>query len=71
MRSNCCEDPSQPRNLCRDVNFKAFETALEVASNEAKNRYLTKGRKLLFGPDIQASTGFGWEFSLGLDYNKV
>ncbi len=71
LRSGVCEDPSQPRNQCRDVNKVAFKTAFDLASDEAKERYLTKGRQMMFGEDYISPWGPGWEYSLGLDYNTV
>ena len=44
---------------------------MSVASEEAKDRYMKKGRQLMFGEDYVAVTGIGWEYSFGLDYNKV
>ena len=48
---NVCSETPVVRNQCRDVNVKAFELALSIASEEARTRYLTQGRQLLFGDD--------------------
>ena len=48
LETVCSESPAV-RNQCRDANVKAFELALSIASEEARNRFLTLGRQLLFG----------------------
>ena len=60
-----CENISS-RKQCRDVNMQAIAFALEVASPEARGRYLTQGKKLGFGEDYVSPWGPGWEFSFGL-----
>ena len=65
-----CEEVSS-RRQCADVNAKALELALDVAAPEAKERYLTKGRQLVFGDDYVSPWGPGWEFSFGLHYANI
>ena len=65
-----CE-PISARKQCADVNDKALAFALSVASDEARSRYLSKGRKLSFVNDYVSPWGPGWEFSLGLSYTQV
>ena len=68
---NVCSESPVVRNQCRDVNVKAFELALSVASEEARNRFLTQGRQLVFGDDSVSPWGPGWEFVFGLTYKTV
>ena len=65
-----CEEVSS-RRQCADVNAKALELALDVAAPEAKERYLTKGRQLVFGDDYVSPWGPGWEFDFGLSYTTI
>ena len=50
MREKLCL-PSQPRLQCRDINSGAFDTALELASGEARDRFLSLGTRLVFDDD--------------------
>ena len=68
---NVCSESPVVRNQCRDVNVKAFELALSIASEEARNRFLTQGRQLLFGDDSVSPWGPGWEYVFGLTYKTV
>merc|ERR1712051_368355 len=61
-----CEE-AKPRNQCADVNAKALELALETADEVARERYLSKGRQLVFGDDSDP----GWEYTLGLGYTEI
>ena len=51
--------------------MQAVAFALEVASPDARGRYLSQGRKLSFGEDYVSPWGPGWEFSFGLSYTQV
>lgn len=59
------------RRQCKDVNKQAFELALDASSEEAKTRYLSKGRQLTFSEDKVSPWGPGWEYSFGLHFNTV
>lgn len=63
--------PLQPRKQCMDVNIKAFDTALALATEEAKNRFLSMGTVLTFSDDAQSPWGPGWEYSSGLHYKRT
>ncbi|XP_072021307.1 uncharacterized protein [Amphiura filiformis] len=53
---------------CREINQEALRWALRRASSEARNRYITRGRDMLFGKDREAN-GFKWLlFSLEYEY---
>merc|ERR1711976_617104 len=60
-----------PRRQCKDINEAAFQLALELASEEARERYLSIGTVLVFDDDSVSPWGPGWEFSFGLHYNKI
>jgi len=65
-----CEE-AKPRNQCADVNAKALELALETADEVARERYLSKGRQLVFGDDSDPGWGPGWEYTFGLGYTEI
>ena len=65
-----CQDV-KARLQCADVNAEALNLALNSASEEARTRYLTKGRQLFFGNDYMTPWGPGWEYSFGLDYTEI
>jgi len=65
-----CEE-FKTRNQCADVNRKALELALSVADDVARERYLTKGRQLVFGDDYVSGWGPGWEYTFGLNYKQI
>jgi hypothetical protein len=70
VRESLCLPPVE-RRQCMDINMKAFETAMELATEEAKTRFLTIGTKLVFDEDSVSPWGPGWEFSSGLHYSKI
>ncbi len=67
---NLCQD-SQARRQCADVNQIALEFALAASSPLSRDRYMNKGRQLVFGDDYVSPWGPGWEFSMGLDYKDL
>jgi len=70
VRESLCL-PEVERKQCKDVNMAAFNTALELATEEARERFLTLGTQLVFDEDSVSPWGPGWEFSTGLHYSKI
>jgi len=60
-----------PRKQCMDINMAAFELALSLATEEARDRFLAIGTTLVFDNDKVSPWGPGWEFSFGLHYSKI
>ena len=50
---------------------EAFNLALSLASEEARERFESIGQRLFFDDDSVSPWGPGWEFSFGLHYDKV
>lgn len=71
VKGQLCEDVSEQRRQCADVNRVAFEVALSIASEETRSRYLNQGKQLVFGDDSISPWGPGWEFSTGLKYKDI
>jgi len=65
-----CEEIKE-RNQCADINAKALELALNTADDIARERYLSKGRQLVFGDDYVSGWGPGWEYTFGLSYTQI
>jgi len=63
--------PEAPRKQCKDVNAAAFDLALSLATEEARQRFLDIGTRLVFDDDSVSPWGPGWEFSFGLHYSKI
>lgn len=70
VADHLCQETSS-RRQCADINEAAFNLALAASSEEAKTRFLAKGRQLTFGEDYVSPWGPGWEYSFGLDFNTV
>jgi len=70
VRETLCLD-EVPRRQCMDINIQAFQTALELATDEARERFEAIGTKLIFSDDNDPGWGPGWEYSSGLHYKKV
>eukprot|EP00088_Acartia_fossae_P066944 TRINITY_DN8320_c0_g1_i1.p1 TRINITY_DN8320_c0_g1~~TRINITY_DN8320_c0_g1_i1.p1 ORF type:complete len:442 (-),score=86.14 TRINITY_DN8320_c0_g1_i1:90-1340(-) len=70
VRDSLCV-PIIERRQCKDINKEAYEVALEMASEDALQRFQAKGTKLFFLDDSVSPWGPGWEYSLGLHYNRV
>lgn len=61
--------PAAERKQCKDVNMAAFDIAFQLATEEARERYLELGTQLFFDDDSVSPWGPGWEFSSGLHYS--
>jgi len=70
VRESLCL-PEAPRRQCRDINQEAFNLALSMASEEARQRWESIGTRLVFDDDKVSPWGPGWEFSFGLHYDKI
>jgi len=70
VRESLCL-PEAPRRQCKDINQEAFNLALSLASEEARERFESIGQRLFFDDDSVSPWGPGWEFSFGLHYDKV
>jgi len=70
VREELCM-PAIERKQCRDINEAALAVALELASEDARQRYERIGTKLFFLDDSVSPWGPGWEFSSGLHYKNV
>jgi len=70
VREALCLQPAE-RRQCMDINVEALKVALEMSSEEARNRYLTMGTQLFFLDDSVSPWGPGWEYSSGLHYKNV
>ena len=51
-------------NLCRDVNQKAFEYALNLTSQETKARFEKFGQKLVFADDEVVNNEFIFTYTI-------
>jgi len=60
-----------PRRQCMDINIAAFDLALSLATEEARERFLAIGTQLVFDNDKVSPWGPGWEYSVGLHYAKI
>jgi len=63
--------PAVPRRQCMDINIKAFETALGLATEEARARWESFGTVLTFSDDTPSGWGPGWEYSSGLHFKTT
>jgi len=70
VRENLCL-PEVPRRQCMDINIAAFDLALSLATEEARERFLSIGTQLVFENDSVSPWGPGWEYSSGLHYKKI
>jgi dienelactone hydrolase len=70
VRESLCL-PEVPRKQCMDINIAAFDMALSLATDEARERFLAIGTELVFDNDKVSPWGPGWEFSFGLHYAKI
>ena len=70
VRESLCL-PEIPRRQCMDVNIAAFDLALSLATEEARERFLSIGTQLVFDNDSVSPWGPGWEYSSGLHYKKI
>jgi len=70
IQEGICSD-SITRKQCKDANIRAYEVALAVSSDEARKRFLSKGRQIVFADDYNDWWGPGWEFSFNLYYTKL
>merc|ERR1719322_2040164 len=70
VRESLCL-PEAPRRQCKDINQEAFNLALSLASEEARERFESIGQRLFFDDDSVSPWGPGWEFSFGFHYDKV
>merc|ERR1712215_370478 len=70
VRESLCL-PEVTRRQCKDINIAAFDLALSLATDEARERFLSIGTKLVFDNDSVSPWGPGWEYSFGLHYKKI
>jgi len=70
VRESLCL-PEAPRRQCRDLNQEAFNLALSLASEEARERFESLGTKLVFIDDSVSPWGPGWEFQFNLHYENI
>jgi len=70
VREALCLSPVE-RKQCMDINIQAFNLAMDLATEEAKTRFLNIGTKIVFDNDSVSPWGPGWEFSFGLHYDPI
>ncbi|XP_052106400.1 uncharacterized protein LOC127738939 [Mytilus californianus] len=57
---------------CKEVNQNAYELAFAKSSPMAKERYTSRGRRIIFNDDVSVSSEFQWVRSqLDLNYNQT
>jgi len=69
VRTLCLDE--RARGQCKNINQRALDIALSLASEQALQRFNGFGRKLIFLDDSVSPWGPGWELSFGLHYDKV
>ena len=69
VRESLCL-PEIPRKQCMDINIAAFDLALSLATEEARQRFFDIGTVLFFTDDKVSPWGPGWEYSFGLHYSS-
>ncbi|XP_076100074.1 uncharacterized protein LOC143069366 [Mytilus galloprovincialis] len=57
---------------CKEVNQNAYELAFAKSSPIAKERYTSRGRRIVFNEDVSVSSQFQWiKSQLDLNYNQT